>query len=75
MNISAQKEEILRRINDEQNASVIYAVKDLLDAWSLQPANDEAVKRELDLAVIEADNGELLPYEEVLAEFRKKYAA
>jgi len=73
MNLTAEKEEIVRCINDEQDESVINAVKDLLDAWNLHPAN-EALERELDLAIKEADNGELIPYEEVLAEFRKKYA-
>jgi len=73
MNMTAEKKEIVRRINDEQDVSVINAVKDLLDAWNLHPT-DAAMKRELDLAIKEADNGELIPYEEVLAEFRKKYA-
>jgi len=73
MNIVAEKEEIVKRIYGEQDVSVIHAVKDLLDAWNLQPFSDEALERELDLAIKEADNGELIPYEEILADFRKKY--
>ncbi len=76
MNLMAEKEEIVRRIYEEQDISIIHAVKELLDiAWNKHPANDEVVERELDISITEADNGELIPYEEMLAEFRKKYAA
>ncbi len=61
MNIMAEKDEIVKRISGEQDASVIHAVKDLLDSFHLQPAGNAALNRELDLAIIEADNGELIP--------------
>jgi hypothetical protein len=36
---------------------------------------DECLERELDISIKEADNGQEFPVDEVLAEFRKKYAA
>ena len=76
MNIIAEKEKIIKRIYEERDESVIYAVKELLDnSVNTHPINDEALNRELDISIREADNGELIPYEEMLAEFRKKYAA
>jgi hypothetical protein len=77
MNIIKEKEKIIRLISEEHDETVIYAVKDLLESAhdTIQPINDEALERELDISIKEADNGEELPYEEVAAKLRKKYAA
>ncbi len=73
MNIIAEKKEIIQRINEEQDEFVIHAIKELLDSGKGLLDADPELDRQLDLAMKEADNDELLPYEEVLAEFRKKY--
>jgi hypothetical protein len=76
MNIIAEKAEIMRRISEEQDESVIHAVKEILDnASGVHFIYDEALERELEISIEEADNGEELPFEEVSARLRKKYAA
>ena len=76
MSYAVEKEEIIKRINDEEDPGVINAIKDLLDNGRNAPTiDDEALERELDISIEEADKGEELPAEDVLAEFRKKYAA
>ena len=74
MNIATEKEQIMKRINEEEDLSVIHAIKELLDECNTSRRHDEALERELDLSIRGADNGEELPAEEVMAEFRKKYA-
>jgi len=77
MNITEEKEKIIQLINKEHDEAVIFAVKDLLESAHdiTFPMNDEALERELDISIKEADNGEELPYDEVAARLRKKYAA
>jgi hypothetical protein len=74
MSITTEKDEIVKRIYEEKDEFVIHAIKELLDSSSsTHPANNEALEREIDQAIKEADNGELLSYNDVLAEFRKKH--
>ena len=76
MNYAIEKEEIIKRINAEEDLGVINAIRDLLDNGSDAPAiHYEALERELNISIEEADNGKEVPVEEVLTEFRKKYAA
>ena len=66
----------MRRISEEQDESVIHAVKEILDnASATHPIYDEMLQKELEISIKEADNGEELPFEEVSARLRKKYAA
>lgn len=71
MNIIAQKKEIIQRINEEQDEFVIHAIKEMLDANKI--SQDPVLNQQLNLAIMEADNGDMQPYEVVSAEFRKKY--
>jgi hypothetical protein len=73
MNIIAEKKEIIQRINEEQDEFVIHAIKELLDSGKGLLDSDPELDRQLELAITEADNGDLVPYGEVLAEFKKKY--
>lgn len=73
MNITAEKKEIIQRINEEQDEFVIHAIKELLDSGKGLLDADPELDRQLELAIKEADNGDLAPYWDVLAEFKKKY--
>jgi hypothetical protein len=73
MNIIAEKKEIIQRINEEQDEFVIHAIKELLDSGKGLLDADPELDRQLELAIKEADNGDFVPYGEVLAEFKKKY--
>lgn len=75
MNIAEEKEEIVKRIYEEDDLSVIHAIKDLLDATgcSTQSTHDIELEKELGIASHEADSGKGIPHEEVWSEIRKKY--
>jgi len=75
MNIVAEKEEIIQRISEEQDESVIQAIKEILDAdWKgAQNKYDPELEKELDLAIQEAERGEGRPHEEVWTEVKKRY--
>ena len=76
MKLTIEKEELIRRICEEEDRYVIQAIKDLLDhPESTWPVSNDALDRELDISLAQANNGEEVSAEEVLAEFRKKYAA
>ena len=76
MNITAKKNEIVKRIYEETDEFVIHTIKELLDiSRSTHPTTNITLEQELDQAIKEADRGELLSYNDVLVEFRKKYAA
>jgi len=71
MNITAEKEEIIRRLNQVEDLSVIDAVKDLLDF--AQTMNDTRLEQELEIAIKESDNREVRPHNVVWAEIRNRY--
>jgi len=75
MNIRAEKEEIIHRINEEQDESVIHAIKEILDAdWTnTQNKYDADLERELDLSIKEADKRQGWPHQEVWAEIRERH--
>ena len=76
MSYAIEKEEIIKRINEEEDLGVINAIRELLDNGSDAPAiHDEVLEQELKISMEEADDGKELPVEDVLNEFRKKYAA
>lgn len=67
MTITEEKDEIIKRIHEEGDLSVIHAIKDLMDT-----IHDEALEKELNIAITEADNGEGIPHEEVWAEIKSQ---
>ena len=71
MNIATEKEEIIKRINEVKDVSVIDAVKDLLDF--AQTMNDTKLDEELEIAVRQSDNREVRPHDVVWAEIRNRY--
>ena len=71
MNIAAEKEEIIKRISEMEDVSVIDAVKDLLDF--AQTANDTRLDEELGNAIKQSDNREVRPHDVVWAEIRNRY--
>jgi len=71
MNIVAEKKEIIKRLNEVEDLSVIDAVKDLLDF--AQTMNDDKLEAELEIALKQSDNREVSPHHEVWAEIRNRY--
>ncbi len=71
MNIATEKEEIIKRINQVKDETVIDAVKDLLDF--AQTINDDKLEAELEIAIKQSDNREVRPHEIVWSEIRNRY--
>jgi hypothetical protein len=77
MDISAEKEDIIRRFKQVNDIDLIKAIKSLLD-FGLQrqeddyeddPELNESIKR----GINELENGMGIPHEQVMAEIRKRY--
>ena len=71
MNIATEKEEIIKRINEVKDVSVIDAVKDLLDLSLTM--NGAQLDEELEIAIKQSDNREVRPHNVVWAEIRNQY--
>ena len=71
MDIASEKEEIIRRINQVEDLSVIDAVKDLLDF--AQTMNDAKLEEKLEIAMKQSDNRQVRPHNVVWAEIRNRY--
>jgi hypothetical protein len=68
MSLTVEKEELVKRINEERDSSVIHAINDLLDV-----IHDEALEKELEIALLEADNGKGISHEVVWNEIKNRY--
>ncbi len=76
MNISAEKEEIIRRFNLIHDVDLINAIKSLLDfGLHKQADNDTALNASIDKELNESKNGLGRPYEEFMADVRKRHRA
>ncbi len=74
MNISAEKEEIIRRIKLVHDADLIKAIKSLLDFGLRMQANDEiALKASINRGIQDSENSLVRPHEDVMDEIRKRY--
>ena len=70
----AEKEEILKRILNEEDPTVIHALKELLDNVSgIHMGNEKLLNQELDEAIKEADEGDLIPYGDIRSKLAEKY--
>ena len=80
MDISAEKEEIIRRFNQVHDIGLIKAIKSLLDFGlahqdEYDDQADPALKASIEKGINDADNGRVRPYDEFMAEIRKRNRA
>jgi hypothetical protein len=76
MDISAEREEIIRQFNMVHDVDLIKAIKSLLDfGLHKQTDDDSALNASIDRAINDSKNGSVRPYEEFMAEVRKRYQA
>jgi predicted transcriptional regulator len=76
MDISSEKAEIMRRFEQVYDASLIQAIKNLLDfGLSKQSERDEALEASIDRGLNESKNGKVRPHQEVMTEMRARYKA
>ncbi len=71
MDISAEKIEIIKRFEQVNDASLIQAIKDLLDFKPTEP--NEAFESALDHAISQSNDWQVKPHKEVMAEIRKRF--
>jgi len=75
MDISSEKAEIMRRFEQVQDASLVQAIKNLLDfGLSKQTENDE-LAASIDRGLKQSKNREVRPHGQVMAEIRDRYKA
>ncbi len=76
MNLQAKKLELVQLILNTEKPSVLEKVEAVFkkekstDWWD---EISEAEKEEIEKSIAEADNGELIPHEQVMKEVREKY--
>jgi predicted transcriptional regulator len=74
MDLTSEKAEIIKRFEQVNDASLIQAVKSLLDfALGKQPDKDEALEASIDKGLKQSEKGETRPHHEVMAEIRSRY--
>jgi len=70
MNIAAEKEELIQRLNGVEDISVLDAVKDLLDF--AQTTHDLQLEKELEIGIKQSDKREVRPHQVVWEENRNR---
>ncbi len=70
MNIAAEKEELIHRLNEVEDISVLDAVKDLLNF--VQTTHDLQLEKELKIGINQSDKHEVRPHQVVWAENRNR---
>jgi hypothetical protein len=77
MNIAAEKEDLIRRFNLIQDIELIKAIKSFLDLSTRnnKPTSDESPLKSVNKAISDSDRGFVRPYNEFMAETRKRFGA
>jgi len=76
MDISLEKKEMIRKFQQVHDIDLIKAINSLLDFGIHKQTDDEiALKASIDRAINESQKGLGRPYEEFMAEARKRYQA
>lgn len=75
MNIAAEKEEIIRRFNLINDASLISAIKSLLDFGLSKQSNENSdlLEASIKRGIEQSNRREVRPHEEVWPEIRNRY--
>lgn len=76
MNIAAEKKDIISRLKQVNDMSLILAFKNLLDfGLSRQAAETETLEDAIEAGMRQSDRRQIHSHKEVMAEVRKKYKA
>ena len=75
MNISAEREEIIRQFNMVHDIDLIKAIKSLLDFGLHKQTedDDEALEASINRGITQCENGLGIPHEEVMADLKKRF--
>ncbi|MCA4894289.1 MAG: hypothetical protein ING84_04695 [Cytophagales bacterium] len=74
MDITTEKAEILKRLDQVNDLSLVSAIRNLLDfGLSKQNLENNEMENSINRGLQQAERGELRPHEEVIAEIRDRY--
>ena len=74
MDITTEKAEILKRLDQVNDLSLVSAIRSLLDfGLSKQNLENNEMENSINRGLQQAERGELRPHEEVIAEIRDRY--
>ena len=66
------KYDLIEKIVQTTDESILWQVKHVLDVESLEDIDLE-LEKALDKSIKQADNGEVIPHNKVMADIKKKY--
>ncbi len=74
MDIHAEKADLIKRFELVQDASLLQAIKSLLDfGLSKQAEYDDALEASIDKGLIQSKGGDVRPHDEVMHEIRSRF--
>ncbi len=73
MDITSEKAEIIKRFEQVNDASLIQAIKSLLDFGLSRQEKDKALEESINRGLSQSVKGETRPHKEVMAEIRARY--
>ena len=75
MDLSSEKADIVRRLGQIHDASLITAIKSILDFGIIkQEESDATLEVSLRNGLVQSEQGETRSHEEVMADLRKRFA-
>ncbi len=75
MDIAQEKAEIIKQVEKVNDASLIQAIKSLLDFGLSRQEKDEALEASIDRGLHQSKKGETRPHSEVMSEIRAQFRA
>jgi predicted transcriptional regulator len=73
MDLASEKADIIRRFEDVNDASLIQAIKSILDFGLNRESKNSALDSSIDKALEESNKGETRPHNEVMTEIRARF--
>lgn len=74
MNLKTEKSEIIRKVDQINGESLIYAIKNILDfGLSYQPVDHAELEASIDRGLAQLEKGEGRAHEVVMAALKKEY--
>ncbi len=73
MDIQLEKANLIERLRQVNDESLIKAFKNLLDYAGKKEVIDQLLEDSIDRALLQSDQGKGRPHKEVMAEIRKKH--
>ena len=73
MDISSEKAEVMKQVEQIHDISLVRAVKNLLDFGLAKQEKDDALEASIDKGLDQSRKGETRPHDQVMREIRERY--